>query len=85
MFYARCDTTPTANIDGTLSCPSWTIVSEEELLNALPIQQLFELLNEAFSTPEPQQLAAAFAAAFTLPMVLYLSAWALSKLINFIK
>lgn len=84
MFYARCEITPTANVDGTLSCPSWSIVPEEELLNALPIHQLFELLNEAFRTPEPQELAAAFAAAFITPMVLYLSAWALSKLVNFI-
>jgi hypothetical protein len=84
-MYFRCDGVSRITANGTLRCDNWVSVSEEELLTAVPIQQLFELLNEAFITPEPQQLVVAFSAAFMTPMFLYLIAWSLSKLVNFIK
>lgn len=84
MNYLRCDGQLATNVDGSILCSDWVIVSETELLSATPIQQLYELLNEAFSTPEALDIAAAFSAAFMTPMVLYLSAWAFSRVISFI-
>ena len=84
MSYLRCDGELSVGLDGSAHCTQWVVISETELLSAVPVQQLFELLNEVFSTPEPQQLAAAFAAAFMTPMMLYLASWALSRVVSFI-
>lgn len=85
MFYARCETTPTVNVDGTLSCDSWTIVSEQELLTAIPIQQLFQLLDAAFSTPDAASISAAYMAGISVPLICYLTAYCYGMVVNMFK
>ena len=85
MDYFRCDGIATVNLDNSIACDNWAIISETELLTATPIQQLYELLNTAFSTPSNEQIAIAFSAAFVTPMICYLVAWAFSSVIKFVK
>jgi hypothetical protein len=84
MDYFRCDGIATVNIDNSIACDNWAIISETELLTATPIQQLYELLNAAFETPNNTSIVVAFMAAFTLPLVCYLTAWAFKTVVKFI-
>lgn len=73
----RCDGTLTQTPDGYPVCDgSW--VEEPDVL-----AQLYELLDAVFSTPDGSDIAVAFMAAFTVPMIAYLSAWGYSKVIHF--
>ena len=51
----------------------------------MPVSQLVELLDAVFATPDTADIVAAFGAGFTVPMIVYLSAWALSRLTNFVR
>lgn len=73
----RCDGTLTQTPEGIPMCDgSW--IDEPDVLS-----QLYELLEAAFATPETSEIAAAFMAAFSVPMIAFLVAWAYSKVINF--
>jgi hypothetical protein len=42
------------------------------------------LLESIFVTPPEEQIQAAFIVGFTLPMIVYLTAWAFQTVINFV-
>lgn len=85
MDYLRCDGNLTVDAFGVASCDQWTVISQDELLSLAPVTQLVELLNALVATPEPGQIAAAFMAAFSLPMICFLSAWAVQQVVGFFK
>lgn len=73
----RCDGTLSQDINGYPICDgSW--IEEPDVL-----AQLYELLSALFSTPDTQSVATAFMAAFSLPMICYLTAWALGSVVDF--
>ena len=73
----RCDGDLSQDVSGYPFCSgSW--VQEPDVLS-----QLYELLNEVFSTPDTSQIVVAFMAAFTVPMIAFLTAWAYGKVIHF--
>jgi len=46
---------------------------------------LYTLLSAVFSTPDSAQIIAAFMAAMTLPLIVYMAAAALGSLVNFFR
>lgn len=73
----RCDGNLTQTPDGYPVCDGAWVQEPDQL------SQLYELLNAAFSTPDAAQIAGAFMAAFSVPMIAYLVAWAYGKVIGF--
>lgn len=74
----RCDGDLTQSGTGAPLCDgSWIL--EPDVLT-----QLYELLNAAFSAPDAVEVVGAFMAAFSVPMIAYLAAWAYSKTISFV-
>ncbi len=73
----RCDGTLSQDINGYPLCSGFW-VDEPDMLS-----QLYELLNAVFSTPDTVQIVVAFMAAFSVPMIAYLTAWAYGKVIFF--
>lgn len=73
----RCDGELSQGLDGAPLCDgSW--VHEPDVL-----VQLYELLDVAFSMPDGADIAGAFMAAFSVPMIAYLAAWAYGKALSF--
>ncbi len=73
----RCDGNLGQDTSGYPFCDgSW--VQEPDVLS-----QLYELLNAVFSTPDTAQIVVAFMAAFSVPMIAFLLAWAYGKVIFF--
>lgn len=86
MNYLRCSGEISNTIEGFPICSTgWESVPEDVLLSATPIKELFELLNAAFTTPPPGDIAAAFSAGITLPLLCYLISWAFGSVIKFIR
>jgi hypothetical protein len=73
-----CDGTLAQAADGAPLCDGQWIVEPSQL------NQLYELLNSAFSTPDAVSVGAAFMAAFALPMIAYLASWGYQTVINFL-
>lgn len=72
--------------DGDLAFNSSTGDYQLELLSSNDVsilQQLYELLNAAFSTPGEAILVGAFMAGITVPMIAYLTAYMYGKVIHF--
>ena len=72
-----CDGELSITPEGYPACVG-TWIDEPSQLN-----QLFELLNAAFSTPEAADIQLAFMAGITIPMICYLTAWAYGMVIQF--
>lgn len=86
MNYLRCSGEIASTIEGLPVCSTgWQSVSEDVLLSATPIKQLFELLNAAFTTPPDGDIRAAFMVGIGLPLTCYLVSWGFSSVIKFIK
>ncbi len=86
MNYLRCEGPIELDPSGFPLCATgWQSVPEDVLLSATPIKQLFELLNAVFAQPSNEQLAAAFFAAFSLPLMLYLVAWGYKSVLKFFR
>lgn len=83
MDYLRCDGTLTVDAFGVPTCDQWTVISQDELLSLAPVTQLVELLNALVVTPSQGEIAAAFFAAFSLPLIFFLSAWGLQQVVGF--
>jgi len=59
------------------SCPGFVVLDATEYTGSIVLADLFAI-------PLTADLSSAWAAGFTLPLVVYLSAWALGCVVNFV-
>jgi len=59
------------------SCPGFILLDATEYTGGI-------VLSDLFAIPLSVELSSAWVAGFTLPLVVYLSAWALGVVVNFI-
>lgn len=90
-MYLRCDGQLTVDPNGAVLCDQWVQLTEEQLaqtINAASdgtvLLRLYELLELAFSVPEPTDLAAVWMAGFSLPVICWLVSGGYGTVINFL-
>ena len=59
------------------SCPGFILLDATEYTGGLVLADLFAI-------PPSAELSSAWAAGFSLPLIIYLSAWALGVVVNFV-
>lgn len=73
-----CDGEMTQAVDGAPLCSGDWVVEPPQL------EQLYELLNSAFSTPDAVSIGAAFMAGCSIPLIAFLVAWGYQSVISFV-